>query len=150
MGRGGAKGENPWKDIRRRFQETRIVFRPGKLVIDTAARTSPELSCPPPECFSSTAIKTYLPELEMLTTSAVVAVTFVITVAHAVTRRVRKLIRRDAPRTSSQSLDLSSVSLLIAGTRAEESWRAAKHRFASPSSARQYIFIIRLIARAVF
>lgn len=53
----------PWKNIRRRFQETRIVFRPGKLVIDTAARTSLGTFLPRrwrafrPRCFSSTGDK---------------------------------------------------------------------------------------------
>lgn len=67
-----------WKDIRRRFQETRIVFRLGKLVIDTAVHELPSNFPAPPRpgilavLLSSTAIKTYLPERSMLTTSAAV------------------------------------------------------------------------------
>lgn len=86
-------------------RETRIVFRPGKLVIDTAARTSAELSRPPPR-YSPSTPSTYIYSLflavllsrstndknifagaPMLTTSATITaapfpLTFVITAAY--------------------------------------------------------------------
>lgn len=94
-----------WKDIRRRFQETRIVFRLGKLVIDTAVRELSRnfpLPAPPGVLVvleGSTAIKTYLPELSMLTTSAALLPRLSL-LPCVITRNVRKLAHFDVLRTN--------------------------------------------------
>lgn len=163
---GGTAG---WKDIRWRFQETRIVFRPGKLVIDTAeerelprnfARAFIEVLASPPlerarreheedkNIFARPMLTTSPPRCRNVCHDQ----RRVATTETQQTRREKRggvyvYVRTgdDSWRTRAIYTE-RSLNCPYAPVFYEESWPAAKHRFASLLDGRQYIFIIRLIA----